>query len=378
MIGAGINGLAIAHFLSRIPNLKIGLIEQFRIGHPYGSSHGTSRITRSLYANPVYLKLIQRARKIDWPEWEKEIGSPLIFPNPGCFFGNGKTFQDYAAATLVAKGHKGEVEELNMAQARNLFPQFRFGKTPFVLHDRSSGIVDVKKTMEGLADLCRKRSIELHEETKVLHIEKGEDPIRIQTNKGEFFAKRLAIAAGPWVAQLVPLFKNFLIPVRQTVGYFQLRGNQELYRLGTFPNWASIGDGDNQIYYGLPEFGSGILGIKVSRHTTVHESDDPDQKNSPDTALRMRTLEKFVEENFVEPIEKIVHIESCFYTNAPKENFVLSLLPNDPRIAVSSPCSGHGFKFAPLNGRIIAELLLYGKTSVPEFEDSRSLFNLPN
>lgn len=62
---------------------------------------------------------------------------------------------------------------------------------------------------------------------------------------------------------------------------------------------------------------------------------------------------------------------------APEEGFILDLLPEDPRIVIESACSGHGFKFAPLTGRILSELALHGKTTVQEFEEFKSLFSFP-
>lgn len=51
------------------------------------------------------------------------------------------------------------------------------------------------------------------------------------------------------------------------------------------------------------------------------------------------------------------------YTMTPGEDFVIDLLPSDPRIVVASPCSGHGFKFASVIGEVLADLSLRGETS---------------
>ena len=41
---------------------------------------------------------------------------------------------------------------------------------------------------------------------------------------------------------------------------------------------------------------------------------------------------------------------------------------------IGSACSGHGFKFGPLTGRILCELLLDGRTSLDTFEKHRDAF----
>jgi len=364
VIGAGINGLSAAYSLSHRKNLKIGILEQFSIGHVFGSSHGASRTTRSTYPHPTYIKLIQRAQNLEWPRWEKELGCQLIHRNPGCFFGTGKKFEEY----IQAIRHSGlEIDLLDVSKAKTLFPQFRFQNAIAVLHDRTGGLIAAQKTIEHLKKGLLKNSVQIFEHTKAVQIDSSQDPIVLMTNQGEMSAHRLIIATGPWIKELVPRLKT--VSIRQAVCYFKLQGPQELYQLGKFPNWSSIGEGKNQVFYGLPEFGG--EGIKVAQHTTVGKEDDPHLiQLVPDST---RTIEEFVETQFASPIEKRIGSETCFYTNTLTEDFIIDLL--DPRIAIGSVCSGHGFKFAPLTGKILSELVLFGKTTVPEFEENRSIFS---
>ena len=76
-------------------------------------------------------------------------------------------------------------------------------------------------------------------------------------------------------------------------------------------------------------------------------------------------------------MEARVGAETCLYTNAPNEDFILDRHPSDPRIVIGAGFSGHGFKFGPLTGRILAELCLHGRTSVPPFEANRRVFAFP-
>lgn len=49
IVGAGVYGLCIAYYLTKNPNIKILLVEQYQVGHHHGSSHSPTRITRSTY-----------------------------------------------------------------------------------------------------------------------------------------------------------------------------------------------------------------------------------------------------------------------------------------------------------------------------------------
>jgi sarcosine oxidase len=46
----------------------------------------------------------------------------------------------------------------------------------------------------------------------------------------------------------------------------------------------------------------------------------------------------------------------------PDHDFLIDRLPGTPNIVVASPCSGHGFKFAPVVGEILADLATEGAT----------------
>src|SRR4029079_6439639 len=47
----------------------------------------------------------------------------------------------------------------------------------------------------------------------------------------------------------------------------------------------------------------------------------------------------------------------CLYTNTPGEHFWIARHPAHANVLVASPCSGHGFKFAPVVGEIVADLI---------------------
>jgi hypothetical protein len=52
------------------------------------------------------------------------------------------------------------------------------------------------------------------------------------------------------------------------------------------------------------------------------------------------------------PPAKDAAAKTCRYTGTPDRDFVIDRLPGAPNIIVASPCSGHGFKFAPGKRRI--------------------------
>lgn len=372
VIGGGINGLATLAQLLRRGRRPVGLLEQFTLGHDQGSSHGPTRITRSTYASADYVRLMQRAQADEWPALERDLGRTLIHRAPGCFFGPpGQLFEQYAAAVAAAGA---QVERIDSAAARRLFPQFRFAGADAVLLDHTAGIIAAADTLAGLAAWCRGHGAHVRESCPVQHIDVTADPIIVQTAQGPLATARLVVTAGAWVRELVPALRARLQVIRQTVGYFQLTGAEADVCLGRFPVWVHLDDRPERFFYGLPEFGR--PGIKLARHFTHGRDDDPNEAEHRVDPAEIRCLEEFIAEQFTLPLRTLAGAEHCLYTNTATEDFVLDRHPDNPNVVIGSACSGHGFKFGPLTGRILADLVTDGRCDIPEFVAARQRFRL--
>jgi sarcosine oxidase len=378
VVGGGINGLAtLAHLLAR-GCTRLALLERFEPGHDRGSSHGAARITRSVYSAADYVRLMQRVHAESWPALEARVGRRLIHPNPGCFFGpEDGLFGDYADAVseVIGEGATGAgamgggVERLTAARAAERFPQFNFAPGEGVLDDRTAGVVAAADTLEALTGLCREGGVDLRYGVRVLEIGVGEDPLALETSAGRVLAERVVVTAGAWAGALLPRLAPRLEVTRQAVCYLRLARPAEGLA-GRFPVWVELGRSEAEVWYGLPEFRA--AGIKAAHHRVVG-GDDPEADLPPDEAA-VAALEARLRGRLALEIDALAATERCLYTVAPGEDFVLDLHPDDPRIAVGAGFSGHGFKFGPMTGQILAELALDGRTSIPEFEHARARF----
>lgn len=369
VIGGGIHGLATARHLVARDEAGVALIEQFRCGHDRGSSHGAGRITRTSYGDPLYVRLMQVAQAEDWPRLEHDAGEPLVQRCDGAFFGPaGGPFDDYAAAVGITGAH---VERLDPAEARRRFPAFAFPDAAGVLHDRTAGVIAAERTMRALLRRAIVDGLHVLEDTHVRELDLSRDPVVILTDRGTVYAERVVVTAGAWAARLVPALAPRLAVKRQHVGYFRLALPDAAMAPGAFPVWIHLGASGGEQYYGLPAFEA--PGIKAARHATGGGADDPDGDRTPDLR-ELDALQRFLQRQLTARLEARVHAETCLYTNTDDEDFVLGPLPGDPRVVIGSACSGHGFKFGPLAGRLLAELAMDGRTSVEPFEASRARF----
>lgn len=366
------NGLATAWHLARRGLERVALVERFRIGHDRGSSHGFARITRSTYGDPMWVRLMQVAHAEEWPRLEADAREALRHPAPGLFFGPPEGPFEQWAASVAAVG--ADVERLDAAEARRRFPLFRFANVAGVLQDRTAAVIAAEATLRALARRCVVEGVHVLDNTRVRGIGWDAQPFRIDTDRGQLLAERLVVAAGPWTGSLVPALAPALTVRRQSVGFFRLEAPATAVRPGPFPVWVHLGPGANGIRYGLPEFGR--EGVKIGLHEVAGDSQDPDEAAGPDGPTLAR-LAEFADELFAVRVAGRSHAETCFYTSTASEDFVLDQVPGAPGALVVSACSGHGFKFAPLVGRLAAELLVEGRTGVEVFERNRPRFAHP-
>ncbi len=367
VVGAGINGLATAQCLKERGVASLALLEQHRGEHLRGSSHGRSRITRSSYSSAKYVELMQLVHERLWPHWEQLAGTPLLHPNPGIFFGPGVDTHWHSLQAVPAA--LARVEVLSPAEASKRFPPFRFSDTSKVVVDHSCAVVAAQRTR----DFLRQQLAEvLLEGCQLLEWRPQARHLELHTSQGPLLCERLILTLGPWAASQLPGLMPALRAAHQDVAYYQLDSPMGV---GQFPCWVYLGKDSFSSFYGLPEFER--PGVKIAHHRTGPLADSPERQLPQELPVEAAsTLEHFIAEQWSGSPRRVGY-EPCMYTNTVSEDFVLDHWPGEPRVVVGAGFSGHGFKFAPLTGRVLAELCLEGSTSLPEFEQHRRHFAWP-
>lgn len=371
VVGGGVMGLATLEALTRRTRAPVGLLEQHTLGHTRGSSHGAARIARSAYADAAYARLMGRAYAEEWPRLAADAGETLLHPSPGCFFGAGAPIDAYRDAVRAAGLGHDVVEELSVADARRRYPSMRFPGAAYVLDDHTCHVVAADRTTAALARLARQRGAAIHEGRPLVDLDLGGRGVRVVSGDLEIDCDVVVLTAGPWIRQLVPRLARPLTTLRQTVAFFRPAGDADVFRLGRFPLWCEVADEDEPMHYALPELDAGLL--KIARHRLTGPADDPDADAVPDPA-EIEHLRAVASRVMTVEIGAAERADTCLYTCTPTEDFVLGSLPGERRIVIGAGFSGHGFKFAPLVGRVLAELALDGRSSVAEFEAERERF----
>ena len=320
VVGAGIMGSATAYALAR-KGRDVLLLEQFHIGHQHGSSHGRSRIVRLAYPEVEYVELAKEAF-VGWRELEQESGQELL-ELKGLLELVESSAQS-SADTLEASGAAYEL--LDAEGARSRWPVgVPDGWT--VLFQPEAGIVRADLAHRAFIDGALARGARLEEETRVESLD-------------ELDAKVIVVTAGPWVRSFFPD-----LPVRttrETVAYFRRKGD-------SLPVVAQLDpETRGHLMYSLHD---PLHGLKAGVHhagATV----GPDEPGEPDRAVVDRVAE-WVARTYPDAEPDPVAVETCMYTTTPDEHFILE---RRGKVVIGSPCSGHGFKFAPTIGTRLAAI----------------------
>ncbi len=360
IIGAGAMGSAAAYHLARCGE-PVVLIEQFELGHDRGSSHGAARITRHSYADPRYARLMPEAFRA-WRELEADAGESLYIRTGGVSFS--PPGLDYVAQVAANLSDIGVPHWRTTGRDWNRRrPVFGLPDDYDVVFEPDAGLIAAARAVAIQVELARHHGgtrTRVIERTPVRRIDlDGRRPVLV-TDSSRIVAERLIVSAGGWVKRLLPGLPVPLRTTRQQVLYFRSRDTAS-FQIGRFPIFMYVPDSEHDVYYGMPEFLG--LGAKVARHSGPET--DPDVEERTVGEEYRSIVRGFLRDHI--PLladAPIDFTETCLYTVAPDDQFQVDFLPGRSDVIVASPCSGHGFKFSCLIGRILADLAVAGTTEM--------------
>ena len=355
-------GSAAARHLARRGARVLGL-EQFTAAHALGSSHGDTRIVRMAYFEaPDYVPLLRRAYEL-WDELEAETGRHLFVRNGALMIG--------AADSEVVRGTLASVERydlphelLDRAAMGTRFPQFALRPGDQGVFERNAGFVNPEVVVRAHLDLAARSGAELRFETPVASWRADEDGVVVCTDDRDFRARRLVVAAGAWADRVVPGLTVPLRVGRRVMHYLAPVASAADFAADRFPVYV-YETGAHDAIYGFPWVGDPGAGVKVGFHYRGGDV-DPDTIDRDVTGAERQEMRAVLAERIPGLAGAHLATKVCMYTLTPDEHFVIDHLPGHAgRVVVAAGFSGHGFKFTPVVGEILADLALDGRTERP-------------
>lgn len=350
IVGGGVMGTAAARALSS-RGRDVLLLERSTFGHANGSSGGPTRNFRLTYHDPVYVRMAREA----WARWrdlESEAGVELVRVVGGLDVGEAT---DLSAAALEAAGES--FERPSAAEVRERWPVFRFDEGSSFLFQPEGAIIRADEAVGAHVKLALAAGAELRERTIVDTLRPAGEGVELVTSGGDVVKAPVAIvAAGAWAAPLLRVvgINLSLRPTLEQSTYFDIQ--LDGVSLPTVIDWQAA---PQQPPYIVPNpFAPGE--IKAGAHLSGPEVDPETRSFEPDVG-REESIGNWIRERLsIAPA--FTRTETCLYTTTPDEDFVLDRVGP---LVVASPCSGHGFKFAPLIGEMLADIATGEVPSIP-------------
>jgi sarcosine oxidase len=348
IVGGGPMGLAAARALGSRGRSAI-VFERFRVGHANGSTAGTTRNFRLTYHDPLYVRMARLALEA-WRALEDEAGLELLRTVGGLDVGDAT---DTAAEALRSAGEAFERPGADDVAAR--WPTLRFAPDARFLWQADGAIIRSRDAVAALARLAIGHGADVREGTAVRLIRPAGDAVEVVTDHDEVVRAPAAIvAAGAWTPALVRGcgVEVALQPTLEQSTYVEI----DAHRLPTVIDWAASLD---EPPYLVPDpFEPGL--VKAGIHRSGPPVDPDARSFEPDPVREERTMSWL--RGILSTRAALRGTETCLYTIAPDDDFVLDRVGP---VVVASPCSGHGFKFTPLVGEILADLATGAAPTAP-------------
>ena len=335
VIGLGGIGSAVLAHCARRGMRAIGF-EQFEPLHDRGASSGRSRMIRkAYYEHANYVPLLLRAYDA-WRELERETGTQLLHITGLLMIGGGRN-EIISGALRSAAEYDLPVEELDCARVRERFPMFAVRDDERAVYEADGGFVVPESAMEAHLRLAERFSAAMEFCSRITY------PQALER------AANVVVCAGPWLDET-----ELGIPLRieRNVQHWFAPADGR-FKIGRCPSFLVERVDWNYPLYGFPDYG---FGVKAAFHGSGQYTS-------------ARALDRDVHDTDIEPVRRALQdalpgavrtyiaSKACMYALTPDHDFVISRHSEDPRVLIAGGFSGHGFKFVPVVGELIAQVL---------------------
>ncbi len=366
VVGLGAMGsAACAQIASR--GVPVVGLDRFWPPHDRGSTHGGSRIIRQAYfEHPDYVPLLRRALR-GWEELETRTGLTCLH-RVGVLLVGGANSEVLEGSRQSADRYDIPVRHLDGDRLAAAYPQFCLPKSMHGLLEPGAGFLVPETGVRGHLEIARRHGADLRYDTRVLGLEADSRGGVVRIGRGEIRASRIVVTVGAWINQLLPSLRSRVefSPQLKHIVWFRPR-DAAACSAGTMPAWViddggASGDG---LYYGVPAWSGqvGPAGVKVGFHGPGAPVDVGDEGRGPDPTVVER-FERDVQRFLPNVLEGAAAAATCMYTMSPDRHFVIDTVPGAEALVFAAGFSGHGYKFAPVIGELLADLALQGSSSI--------------
>ncbi len=360
VVGLGAMGSAACFQLATHGVSVIG-IDQYAPPHPWGSTHGDTRVTReAIGEGREYVPLVRRSHQL-WREIEQQTGSRLL-TQCGVVVLAYRESEFLAETRASASAYEIEHEDLTNDEARARFPMFAIDDETVAYYEPGAGYVRPEAAVAAQLTLARARGARLNLGERVNAWEASNSAVTVTTDADTYHADQLLLCAGSWIGDLFPEGRDTFAVYRQLLFWFPILGGHYA-QLRDMPGfiWDLGGRHDDVVhldgFYGFPAIDGPDGGVKVAAES-YERTATPDGRQHPATRsqshhMYQQCVAPYLPWLGAEPLRTV----SCLYTSTRGNRFVIDRHPEHDSVLIVSACSGHGFKHSPAIGEAVAQWL---------------------
>lgn len=330
--------------------------EQYGIAHDRSAAGGESRMFRTAYMEGAeYVPMLKKSRLL-WEELEEETGYNLLTLNGGLMIGP-KDIDEIKNVIRSIKEFEIDHEILNVEEAKKHFPQHVLREDEIMVLDKEAGYMRPELAVFAAAERAESLGAIIHRHTTVEQIEELNDKVRIIANGESYEFDQVIVTAGPWTTKLFPYLKENLTPKKIVMTWYPT-SKIENYQPDKFPVFARMTEGIT--FFGIPSL-EGTM-VKVASVDTFGNVEVPDKLIRDIKLSELKNIKEAVSTYLPElrpdPVRISVHMDG--YTT--DGHAVVGLVPGLKNTFIMGGYSGHGFKLAPVMGKIGLDLVEKGET----------------
>lgn len=351
VIVAGVGGMgssALFHLAAR--GLKVCGIEQFQPGHDRGSTHGDSRIVRKAnFLHPSYVPLMHRSYEL--LEAMENRRKKTLFHNVGLLSAGVKGSPFHLGMEECFRTHNLPHEILSVDEVHARYPHIHIPDDSVVYYDPAGGYANPEAMVLAHTESALEENATLLTDEKLQSWEKNGDSITVKTNQSTLHADKLILTSGAWIVPEIQKLGITLELKRKVQVWFRIKDIKP-FLPDNCP--VFILKNDYGEFYGFPSLdGDTVKTAETSGGTTLPSADDQHDRLLPED---YENLTRFMKRTFGERVDTHVHHKECIQTFTSDQHFIIDEHPDVPEVILCSSCSGHGFKFVPVMGELLANM----------------------
>nr|XP_040050296.1 peroxisomal sarcosine oxidase isoform X1 [Gasterosteus aculeatus aculeatus]XP_040050305.1 peroxisomal sarcosine oxidase isoform X1 [Gasterosteus aculeatus aculeatus] len=334
--------------------LQFSAIFPFVLPHTRGSSHGQTRIIRKAYQQDFYTHMMEECYEL-WAQLEREAGVKL-YRQTGLLVMGPEESQGYQMIKNTLQKNKVPIEILNRDNFSQHIPNVNLALGDGAMVDITAGVLYADRALKTVQRQFEKLGGVIRDNEQVTDVKPG-PVVTVTTSAGVYRAKSVVVTAGPWANRLLA-HTGLQLPltvVKINVCYWKEKVPGSYNVKQRFPCFLLTEFEETKDIYGLPSNEYPGL-MKICYHGGSETN--PDQRDKTTNRSDIDILQRCVACCFPGLVPEPAVVESCLYTLTPDHHFVLDCHPSHSNIVFGAGFSGHGFKFGPIIGKLLCELVL--------------------